>query len=296
MSAARSCRIECGGVRLHARVRRTDSLAPRRPVVVLHGFTGDAESMVCVSRQLAADTSVARVDLIGHGRSEAPRELALYTMERCAEQVSALMDALALERPHLVGYSMGGRVALALGALDPARVASALVIGTSAGIDDPLERARRRDADEALAARILREGVPAFVEAWMANPLFASQQRLGADALARARRQRLRNRAHGLALSLRGMGTGAQPPLAEALRKLAPPVCFVVGAEDAKFRALAGKLAPSLRDARVEAIPAAGHAAHLENPAAFGRVMRRFHAAVEGREASHSAEARAALT
>ena len=174
-----------------------------------------------------------------------------------------------------------GRVALALCVLRPERVRSALLVGASAGLRDPEARAARRRDDEALAERLEREGLERFVDEWMARPLFASQRRLGAAALASARAQRLTSRVQGLAGSLRGMGTGAQPPLHQHLPGVRAPVALVAGAEDAKFSGIARDLAARLPDARVHRVPEAGHACHLEAPAAFFRVARTFFAGVE---------------
>lgn len=238
------------------------------PLLLLHGFTGSGESLAALAEALAPRWRCVRVDLVGHGRSDAPRELAPYRMPRCASQLARLMDALELGRAHVFGYSMGGRSALALASARPERVASLALLGASAGIADPALRAARARDDEALADRIERDGVAAFVEHWMALPLFASQARLGAEFLARARAERLAQRAHGLANSLRGMGSGAQPPLQEALPGLDLPVLLLAGEHDPKFRAVAADLAERLPRARLAAIPGAGHAAHLENPAA----------------------------
>ena len=110
----------------------------------------------------------------------------------------------------------------------------------------------------------------------MALPLFASQRRLGAAGLARAREQRLTNRPHGLANSLRGMGAGAQPPLHARLAGVRAPVCLVVGDEDERFGGIADALAEALPAARVARIAGAGHAAHLEAPEDFLTVVRAF--------------------
>ena len=117
----------------------------------------------------------------------------------------------------------------------------------------------------------------------MALPLFASQKRLGEQALAAARAQRLGCRPHGLANSLLGMGAGAMPPLHDALSGIALPVRLVVGDEDAKFLGLANEFVAALSNAAVDVVEQAGHAAHLEQPAAFARVARAFHAAVDAR-------------
>jgi 2-succinyl-6-hydroxy-2,4-cyclohexadiene-1-carboxylate synthase len=280
MSAA-SRTIATGGVNLHAVV---DGDGP--PVVILHGFTGSTASMAGTAAGLRERYRVIRIDLVGHGASDAPRDGAAYRMESCVDQVAGVVDALDVRPAHFVGYSMGGRVALALCAWRPDLAASATLIGARAGIADEGERAARARDDCALADRIEREGVPSFVDRWMALPLFASQRRLGDEALAAARRERLANRSHGLALSLRGMGAGAQPPLGNQLARVRVPVCLVAGEEDTRFRSIAEDLARELPRARVEVVPAAGHAAHLENPSAFLRVVRRFLAEVEaGRQA-----------
>jgi 2-succinyl-6-hydroxy-2,4-cyclohexadiene-1-carboxylate synthase len=277
VSAARSHRVEVDGLRLHV-----ESAGVGPDVVLLHGFTGSTHSMREAAAALAPRFRTLCVDLVGHGRSDAPDALEAYAMPRCARQVAGVLEALAPRGAHLFGYSMGGRVALALCAARPERVKSALLVGASAGIADADARAERRQRDAALAERIEREGVPPFVDAWMAQPLFESQRRrLSAAQLAAARAQRLDNRARGLANSLRGMGSGAQEPLHDALARIHTPVCLVAGEDDARFRAIAADLAGRLPAAQLQEIPEAGHAAHLENPRAFLGVAAHFFDAVE---------------
>lgn len=273
--------VDAGGVSLCV-----ESRGRGQPVVMLHGFTGDAESMAPAAAPLATHFAVHRVELVGHGRSDAPTDLAPYAMPACVRQVEAVLDALSIERGHLYGYSMGGRAALSLAAASPGRVRSLVLVGATAGLASAEERAARVAADEALAARIERDGLEPFVDAWMALPLFASQQRLGEAALARARAQRLRGSAAGYARSLRGMGTGAMPPLHAVLPRLDVPCLLVVGDEDAKFRAIAAALAAALPDARLEVIAGSGHAAHLEQPEAVGGVVRRFLDALPAEDAA----------
>lgn len=284
--------VDVEGVAIHAVRSGADPAATeRRPVVLLHGFTGCSESLSAIAERLGAARPVLAIDLVGHGRSDAPADVASYRMERCIAQVRGVWDAFGVEQPHLLGYSMGGRAALSLAAADPRAVRSLLLVGASAGLADPGARAERVRADEALADRIEREGVAAFVDRWMALPLFASQARLGAAALARARAQRLANRPVGLANSLRGMGTGAQPPVHDLLAAVDRPVCLVVGEEDAKFGAIAHALAGRLPEAELQPIAAAGHAAHLENPDAFARVAEAFFAAHDAAPSSRRAGA-----
>ena len=275
--------VDAHGVRLRA-LTSGDARAQARPVLMLHGFTGGAESMACVAKPLAEQRCVVRLELVGHGESDAPADLAAYRMEACAEQIACAVAALGLERPHLLGYSMGGRAALTTALAHPDLFASLVLIGATAGLEDPALRAARIASDEALAERIERDGIEAFVDHWMALPIFATQSRLGPEALAAARAERLRNRPHGLANSLRGMGAGAQTPQHDRLSRFERPVLLVVGEQDAKFREIAARLEASLVDARTLVIPGVGHAAHLEAPERFAQATNGFFARVEARQ------------
>lgn len=268
--------VKVDGVTLH--VERTGS-GP--PLVLLHGFTGSGRTLARTAEDFADRFETLRIDLLGHGQSDAPDRIAPYAMERCAGQVAAVIERLAGGRAHLLGYSMGGRVALSLAAFHPEQVRSALLVGARAGIESAPDRARRIAADERLAADLERCGLEAFVDRWMALPLFASQARIGPAFLAEARRQRLGNCVHGLVHSLRGMGAGAQRPLFDRLASLRVPTLVAVGAEDERFLPVAEDLAARIPAARLAVVPAAGHAAHLENPEAFRRIARDFLADVE---------------
>ncbi len=278
MNRGHSRFVQAGGVRIHARVANCPA-GDATPVVILHGFTGSSESMREVAARLCETRTTVCVDLVGHGCSDAPRDVSNYSMQSCVEQLATVIESLELVRPHLLGYSMGGRAALAFCTHYPERAGSVLLVGASAGFTDPEARRARVAADESLACHLLEVGLETFIDEWMAKPIFASQTRLGAAALERSRAERLRNRPHGLAQSLRGMGTGAMPPI--DLTGLEVPACFVVGGEDEKFTALACGYADRLAQAEVEVILEAGHAAHLARPRAFGRVAREFFAKVD---------------
>src|SRR4051812_41970803 len=167
---------------------------------------------------------------------------------------------------------MGARFALHLALANPELVERLVLIGGTGGIDDPEARAERTRNDEAMATRLEREGIDRFLEAWLAQPLFAG---LSDDMQFRdARRE---NTIDGLAESLRQAGTGSQDPLWSRLEGLDMPVLVVAGADDEKFAAEGARLRESIgANATLELVPHAGHAAHLEQPAAFLRVLRAF--------------------
>ncbi len=269
-------RVDVGDVALHV-----EAAGHGPPVALLHGFSGCASTLAATAEHLASRFRTLCIDLVGHGESDAPDDPAAYSFAACTRQVADALAALDARPAHLLGYSMGGRVALGLGVARPASVRSAVLVGARAGFADPEERLRRRLADDALAEAIERDGIESFVDRWMAQPLFATQRRLGEAFLEAARQQRLRNRACALARSLRGMGAGAQPPLHHRLAALRAPVLLAVGAEDEVFRREARELAARLPRARIALVPEAGHAAHLENPSAFHRIVRDFLSEVE---------------
>jgi 2-succinyl-6-hydroxy-2,4-cyclohexadiene-1-carboxylate synthase len=138
-----------------------------------------------------------------------------------------------------------------------------VLIGATAGIEDPAERHSRRDADERLADHIEEVGVPTFVDEWLTNPLFA-----GLTEHTALRSDRLRNTATGLAASLRATGTGTQTPLWDRLGDIECPVLVLVGEHDAKFTDLGRRLVDGLRAADLVIVPGAGHSVHLEQPEA----------------------------
>lgn len=243
------------------------------PLVVLHGFTGSGAAMRSIVEPLCQHREVIAVDLIGHGSSPSPLPIAAYEMSQVVEQVVAALDA---EQVDLFGYSMGGRVALSIAVANQKHIRRLALLGASPGIDDDADRAERLRRDEALADSIEADGLPAFVESWMALPMFASLAGLGEEWLDQSRTQRLGNDPVGLANSLRGTGTGAMPPLHHALAGLDLPVLLLAGALDDKYSAVGRSMAEELPNGIFRPIAGAGHAGHLERPRECATLLAEF--------------------
>lgn len=245
-------------------------------VVVLHGFAGGASAVRELTEPLAgAGLAVTVPDLVGHGRSPAPESVTDYTMTACIAQLDAVAPPDARV---LVGYSMGGRVALRWAVANPERFSHMVLIGATPGLRDRAEAARRRGDDEALADRIEGQGVDWFDPYWQARPIFATQQRRVTEAR-RAELSALRrtHTAVGLANSLRGMGTGAMPAIeVDQLAGLDIETLVLAGHDDAKFTAIGRDLATAVGAGRFQAIADAGHACHLEQSAAVARAILEF--------------------
>jgi len=241
------------------------------PVTLLHGFTQRSRSWQEVISAMPGGWRFVVPDLRGHGETRV-RQGAACTMEACATDLEMLWGHLGIDRTHLVGYSMGGRLALHVAAHRPERLLSLLTIGAHAGLE-PETREGRRLGDEALAKRIEKDGVEAFVDYWAGLPLFAGLGRRGPSFVAQLRAERMKNTVAGLACSLRGMGAGVTEPVWDELGQVSVPCTFVAGGLDHGYVASARRLAASVPNGRVEIVARAGHAVHQERPEAFTRVL-----------------------
>jgi 2-succinyl-6-hydroxy-2,4-cyclohexadiene-1-carboxylate synthase len=243
------------------------------PLVLLHGFTGSSAAWVTVLPTLAQDYRVIAVDLLGHGESDAPEDPARYAMERVVWDMATLLDTLAAGPGYLVGYSMGGRLALYLALTLPERWRALVLESSSPGLATDAERAERIVRDRELAERIEKLGIERFIASWERLPLFASQQAVPETVRAEQRRWRLHNRPAGLAGSVRGMGSGVQPSLWGRLGELALPTLLLAGALDEKFVGIARKMARAIPEATLDLVPDAGHTVHLEQPQRWLRLV-----------------------
>lgn len=245
-----------------------------KPLLLLHGFTGSARAWDAIRPHLASVARVIVPDLIGHGDSAKPAHPARYSLEWCARDLLALLDALDVRRAIVLGYSMGGRVALHLAVSAPERIEALILESASPGIEDAAERTRRVASDEALAQRILVDGIAAFVDEWEQQPLLALQPHVGDGVRQRQHELRLLNDPVGLANSLRGMGTGQMQPLWARLAALEFAVHLIAGAEDSRYSAVARSMATLLPRAESTVVAGAGHTVHLDQPEAFTRLVR----------------------
>ncbi|CEG28302.1 2-succinyl-6-hydroxy-2,4-cyclohexadiene-1-carboxylate synthase [Bacillus sp. B-jedd] len=246
------------------------------PLLLLHGFTGSSGTWLPFCEKWGRHSMLICPDLPGHGNTESPDEPVRYSMENTIEDLCAILDKLEVERANVLGYSMGGRIALGFASARPGRVGKLVLESSSPGLDTEEERINRRMKDSELANFIKEQGIEAFVDYWQDIPLFKSLQEMPEPIRKGTRAQRLTNSPVGLANSLLGIGTGAQPSYWDSLHSLDADVMLLAGELDEKFIGIAEKVSQRLKSSRIEIIEGTGHAIHVENPEKFGTIVSGF--------------------
>jgi 2-succinyl-6-hydroxy-2,4-cyclohexadiene-1-carboxylate synthase len=226
---------------------------------------------------LKAEFRCIALDLPGHGTSIGlPQET--YTFEGSARSIIQLLDELQIDQTDqavLVGYSMGGRLALYLALHHPERFTGLLLESTSPGLEKEEDCAARRAADEEKAQRLETEDFGEFLQDWYRQPLFVS---LACDeaVLQETIKARKNNDPSELAKSLRGMGTGSQPSLWRGLHELWVPALAVTGELDEKFVGISRRMAASSTRLKMVVVAGVGHNVRLEAPGAYFTIMQEF--------------------
>jgi 2-succinyl-6-hydroxy-2,4-cyclohexadiene-1-carboxylate synthase len=228
----------------------------RRPrVVLVPGFTQTVASWRGVRRILEESCEV----------------IALDVPQRDTFDATAISIGAQGKRAIYVGYSMGGRLALRLALERPELVEALVLVSSTAGIADERARHDRVVSDEVLAVSVERDGVDAFLEQWLAQPLFAT---VPPDAPGLKERAGLTPQF--VAHCLRVLGAGAMEPMWDRLGELTMPIALVTGKSDAKYEKIALDMLERLRSDVVHQRLEGGHALPLEQPAVLGGYLAAF--------------------
>ncbi|MFK8185230.1 MAG: 2-succinyl-6-hydroxy-2,4-cyclohexadiene-1-carboxylate synthase [Phormidesmis sp.] len=270
--------------RLHFKTvgcQQTADQLTQPPLLILHGFLGSCEDFAGVLPLLSRHFYCILPDLPGHGQTTLKaaaisETTALhtgasqdgYSFLETGRSLIALLNHLQIDRTNLLGYSMGGRIALYMACSYPERIARTFLESASPGLKTAAERQARLQKDEALARQLERLPLPAFLSMWYANPLFASLQRYP-DVRAAMVNRRKRNNPIELARALRGLGTGRQKSMWPNLSRLNAPLMLMVGENDEKFVGLGQAIAKECeRNNKSKVVlkrfEGCGHNIHLE--------------------------------
>jgi len=199
------------------------------------------------------------LDAPGHGANVD----GVRSLPQCADDIAG-----AMQPGILIGYSMGARMALHVALQQPKMVSQLVLISGTPGLKTESERKARRQSDNELADRIEKVGTPAFIDEWLALPIFS-----GLTKETNQRSDRLHNSPKGLADSLRNAGTGTQDSQWEHLHRLTMPVHLIVGQTDAKFTSIANEMTSLLQSCEMRVVPNVGHTVHLEDPTTTSQML-----------------------
>lgn len=244
-----------------------------RPLLFLHGFLGNGRDWLPLAQSLAGDYHVLFVDLPGHGYSLAGEVGQEYTISTVAAAVADL--ARELSEAVLIGYSLGGRIALATAVERGYKLGGLVLESANPGIEDAEERRQRAELDDQRARQLLRLGTKRFVEQWYQQDLFrslhAEPKRLAAMVAARSAGD-----AQELAVALRNLSVGRQQPLWDQLDSLKLPMLFVAGELDSRYVAIGRRIVEKAVNARLAIVADAGHNTHFEQPDGFANHLLGF--------------------
>jgi 2-succinyl-6-hydroxy-2,4-cyclohexadiene-1-carboxylate synthase len=237
-------------------------------LILLHGFAGLPAFWAPVRRHLPLEVEVLAPALAGHGGPPPVAGDGAFLEE--VDRLARLIQQRNFTSAHLVGYSLGGRLALGLAVQFAELFSGATLIGAHPGLVDPEERRRRIESDEIWARQLEEEGLEAFLDAWQAQPLFSTQS---AEQRQRQRRLRRALSASALAAALRAFSLGRMPAYRSALAALPLPVRWVAGSADTKFLEIATQAALAHPRGTLTSIEGAGHNVVLEQPQALARLL-----------------------
>jgi 2-succinyl-6-hydroxy-2,4-cyclohexadiene-1-carboxylate synthase len=246
------------------------------PLMLLHGFTGDSSTWTPFCEKWGRHSRLIIPDIIGHGKTEAPGEPERYRIESAANDLLAILDEMDIEKVDLLGYSMGGRLALTFTVLYPERVGKLLLESSSPGLLSEEERKLRRINDGKIAQCIKDKGIEGFVDYWEKIPLFSTMENLPGHVKEAMRQQRLSHSPQGLANSLLGMGTGSQPSWWGGLGVLPHEVLLLTGEKDNKFCSIAKNMQKELKNSTWVTVENSGHTIHVEEKEKFGTIVSEF--------------------
>ncbi|MGA1867343.1 MAG: 2-succinyl-6-hydroxy-2,4-cyclohexadiene-1-carboxylate synthase [bacterium] len=231
-------------------------------ILFLHGFMGSSQDWTDPMVELKDRFRCLAIDLPGHGKTKVLGDENSYTMENTASALIHFLKHLNIRRCILVGYSMGGRLALFCAFSFPLYFPKLIVESASPGLREEKERRERRAHDDALSHKLQHMDFSDFLNEWYTQPLFGPLR--NHQGFKDIIRKRVNNKPIELIKSLKGMGTGVQSSLWEKWARNRIPTLLIVGEKDYKFRGIAQQMIRECSVAHLKIIKDSGHTTHFE--------------------------------
>jgi 2-succinyl-6-hydroxy-2,4-cyclohexadiene-1-carboxylate synthase len=246
-----------------------------RPAIVwLHGFLGNLTDWDQLVNRFRDSYCCLALDLPGHGQTRTYGGQPAYSMPWCAEGIIGLLNELGIAKAHLIGYSMGGRLALYLAVNYPGYWHKIIIESASPGLPSIEEKKERWQFDQKLAARLKHGDFRQFLSDWYAQPVFGSL-RFHPD-FAVLQKNREQNNRLELSRSLRGMSVGKQPSLWNKLPQIKLPIMMLVGQNDLKYVRIGEMMQRVHPILNLKIVENCSHLVHFERPGLFGDLIESF--------------------
>ena len=244
-----------------------------KPIVFLHGFS---ESLMTFNKIQITDRQLIMIDQIGHGKTESPLNKNVYSLTYMTESLHDLLKILVNQPFDLVGYSMGGRLALFYASRFPKYLCNLILESTSYGIEKKMDRRLRLESDEWLMLQLKEGGIEWFVNYWSQLPIFDSQKFLSEEIKETIMIQRRLNNPNNLGLHLLTMGQGIYPCLKNQLGSLEMPVLYIAGETDYKYHHYMAGFKSECKVVTTKIMKGCGHNTHIEDPKTYSDIISRF--------------------
>lgn len=279
--------VNCNGFTCSFNLMETGGNKDGKIVIFLHGFLGSSQDWIPFMKALSATTRCISIDLPGHGEScvqwhkKKLIEEPCQSIESVAEMLLQFICNSTTGKVILVGYSMGGRIALYMSLKYCEKIHGAVLISGSPGLRDENTRRIRLSQDDARASYLLSHGLHSFLETWYEGSLWKSLREHPLFSKILSQREKHKD-IRSLAKSLTDLSAGRQRPLWDELKHCKKPVLLIVGEKDLKFRRIAEEMCSEIRSSctgdlcEMVVVPDCGHAVHLENPFPVINVVRKF--------------------
>lgn len=247
---------------------------PGIPIICLHGFTGSGSDYSIVADHLKQRRPLIAPNFPDYRSKPSADEI---TWDSTLSILDSLIEETVEGRPCvLVGYSMGGRIALQYAMHNHSRLKGLVLIGATPGIEDAALTAERLKQDNDLADKLTDQTLDDFLTYWLNQPILKSQ-----EAIAEPYRNRMLEERHKLSLEslskfLQTLGTGTMPSVWHRLKQLAIPTLLVTGEQDLKFTGIAQRMVSQIPGSEHAIIKDSGHSACFEQPSAFTEQLEAF--------------------
>jgi len=260
--------IEIENIKYHIEVK-----GEGKPIICLHGFSEDISTWDLLELH---GYKLILIDLIGHGKSDKPRDSKYYSFEIMLKHLNKIISKFDLKKYSMLGYSMGGRCTLAYALTYPNEIDKLILESASYGEEKLLNRLNRRRNDLNLAESIEENGIEWFNQYWSNLSIFESQKSLPKPIINEISRRRLANSSHALSNTLKGTGQGKFPCFKDKIIKLSIPILYVSGEYDKKYREVGEEFEKLNNNVKQIVIRGCGHNTHIEDINGFVEALNKF--------------------